>query len=82
MQLACSCCLETNRPRLRGLVVAKQVLWNAMFGLVVEWLCSGLQIRVRRFNSGPGLHIARCSSRILSAGSQAGGSARNSELVV
>src|SRR5690606_22983169 len=25
-------------------------------GLVAEWLCSGLQIRVRRFNSDPGLH--------------------------
>lgn len=25
-------------------------------GPVVEWLGSGLQIRVRRFNSGPGLH--------------------------
>ena len=24
-------------------------------GLVAEWLCSGLQIRVRRFNSDPGL---------------------------
>lgn len=26
-------------------------------GLVAEWLCSGLQIRVRRFNSDPGLHL-------------------------
>ncbi len=25
-------------------------------GRVAEWLCSGLQIRVRRFNSGLGLH--------------------------
>ncbi|SBV36478.1 hypothetical protein STPYR_11408 [uncultured Stenotrophomonas sp.] len=25
-------------------------------GLVAEWLCSGLQIRVRRFDSDPGLH--------------------------
>ena len=24
-------------------------------GLVAEWSCSGLQIRVRRFNSDPGL---------------------------
>jgi hypothetical protein len=24
---------------------------------VAEWLCSGLQIRVRRFNSDPGLHL-------------------------
>ncbi len=26
-------------------------------GLVAEWLCSGLQIRVRRFNSDPGLQF-------------------------
>lgn len=26
-------------------------------GLVAEWLCSGLQIRVRRFDSDPGLQI-------------------------
>src|SRR5471030_1383801 len=25
-------------------------------GLVAEWLCSGLQIRQCRFDSGPGLH--------------------------
>jgi hypothetical protein len=25
-------------------------------GLVAEWSCSGLQIRVRRFDSDPGLH--------------------------
>ena len=25
-------------------------------GPVAEWLCSGLQNRVHRFNSGPGLH--------------------------
>ncbi len=28
-------------------------LWR---GLVAEWLRSGLQIRARRFDSGPGLH--------------------------
>ena len=28
-------------------------------GLVAEWLCSGLQSRVRRFNSDPGLHIGK-----------------------
>src|SRR5215216_1038793 len=28
-------------------------------GLVAEWLCSGLQIRVCRFDSGPGLHRLR-----------------------
>ena len=27
-------------------------------GHVVEWLCSGLQIRVPRFNSGRGLQIS------------------------
>jgi hypothetical protein len=33
----------------------------AAHGQVAEWLCSGLQIRVRRFNSDPGLHLgARC----------------------
>src|SRR5690606_31800206 len=34
-------------------------------GRVAEWLCSGLQIRVRRFNSDPGLHIgtAKCRPR-------------------
>ena len=26
-------------------------------GPVAEWLCSGLQNRVHRFNSGPGLHL-------------------------
>ncbi len=26
-------------------------------GLVAEWSCSGLQIRVRRFDSDPGLHV-------------------------
>src|SRR3546814_10106366 len=26
-------------------------------GLVAEWLCSGLQSRVRRFNSDPGLQF-------------------------
>ena len=28
-------------------------------GRVAEWLCSGLQIRVRRFNSDLGLHLER-----------------------
>ena len=28
-------------------------------GLVAEWLCSGLQSRVRRFNSDPGLHFPK-----------------------
>jgi hypothetical protein len=28
-------------------------------GPVAEWLCSGLQNRVHRFNSGPGLHRMR-----------------------
>ncbi len=27
------------------------------FGWVAEWLCSGLQSRVRRFDSDPSLHI-------------------------
>ncbi len=26
-------------------------------GRVAEWLCSGLQSRVRRFDSDPGLHV-------------------------
>lgn len=35
-------------------------------GLVAEWLCSGLQSRVRRFNSDPGLHLRKilCDRRI------------------
>ena len=28
-----------------------------MHGWVAEWLCSGLQSRVRRFNSDPSLHL-------------------------
>src|ERR1700733_8095233 len=31
-------------------------------GLVAEWLCSGLQIRQCRFDSGPGLHRGRRGS--------------------
>ena len=27
------------------------------YGSVAEWLCSGLQLRVRRFDSDPSLHI-------------------------
>jgi hypothetical protein len=30
-------------------------------GRVAEWLCSGLQIRVRRFNSDLGLHLKNVS---------------------
>ena len=32
-------------------------------GLVAEWSCSGLQSRVRRFDSDPGLHVSRDASR-------------------
>ena len=32
-------------------------------GLVAEWSCSGLQSRVRRFDSDPGLHCAPQSTR-------------------
>ena len=32
-------------------------------GLVAEWSCSGLQIRVRRFNSDPGLQTRTPGSR-------------------
>ncbi len=29
----------------------------SLYGSVAEWLCSGLQIRVRRFDSDPSLHM-------------------------
>ncbi len=32
----------------------------ALYGWVAEWSCSGLQIRVRRFNSDPSLHLFKC----------------------
>ena len=43
----------TLRPRFRrGLFVSSH-------GQVAEWLCSGLQSRVRRFNSDPGLAVSK-----------------------
>src|SRR5476649_1657417 len=36
-------------------------------GLVAEWLCSGLQIRQCRFDSGPGLHGPRCGITALAS---------------
>jgi hypothetical protein len=39
---------------LRGMRIAPR----SSCGLVAEWLCSGLQIRVCRFDSGPGLHFS------------------------
>ena len=35
---------------------ARQNRQIASCGPVAEWLCSGLQNRLHRFNSGPGLH--------------------------
>src|SRR5690606_22494708 len=42
-------------PRLAG--VCFFVNNRKSTGRVAEWLCSGLQIRVRRFNSDPGLQF-------------------------
>jgi hypothetical protein len=38
--------------------------WVFPFGWVAEWLCSGLQIRVPRFDSGPSLHLLRPGGEI------------------
>ena len=54
-----------TKPRTRGFVVsgggfvssAGYETIQASSGRVAEWLCSGLQIRVRRFNSDLGLQI-------------------------
>ena len=32
--------------------------WNSSRGQVAEWLCCGLQSRLRRFDSDPGLQLA------------------------
>ena len=52
------------KPRTRGFVVSARcagkiagVSWFTSSGRVAEWLCSGLQIRVRRFNSDLGLQL-------------------------
>ena len=39
------------------------VVFLAPPGRVAEWLCSGLQIRVRRFNSDLGLQLSKPRSR-------------------
>src|SRR5690606_32368348 len=44
-----------QEPRLAG--VCFFVNNRKSTGRVAEWLCSGLQIRVRRFNSDPGLQF-------------------------
>ena len=31
-----------------------------LYGALAEWLCSGLQIRVHRFDSGTRLHLSYC----------------------
>lgn len=42
---------------------SQRAVWLATIGqvtgLVAEWSCSGLQIRVRRFDSDPGLQVQR-----------------------
>ena len=49
-------------PVRRGLLFQnknqKHIKFNVT-GLVAEWSCSGLQSRVRRFDSDPGLHFFR-----------------------
>ena len=49
-----------KKPRpVRGFVIFPYLANNdhMVFGWVAEWLCSGLQSRVRRFDSDPSLHI-------------------------
>ncbi len=43
--------------RLKWRSACSNLVGQAVTGLVAEWLCSGLQSRVRRFNSDPGLHL-------------------------
>ena len=61
--------MSKTKPRSRGFVVLADA--NAgvpvvesvtSSGRVAEWLCSGLQIRVRRFNSDLGLQNERPAS--------------------
>ena len=41
----------------QGLVFVFVICYEIIFGLVAEWLRRGLQILVRRFDSGRGLHL-------------------------
>ncbi len=45
-------CKPYQKPRFAGVLFFKR---QNSTGLVAEWSCSGLQIRVRRFDSDPGL---------------------------
>jgi hypothetical protein len=40
------------------------IFTELLVGWVAEWLCSGLQSRVRRFDSGLSLHIARVAELV------------------
>ena len=61
--------LPLDRQKRRAYIEAQaggiSTLWT---GRVAEWLCSGLQIRVHRFDSGLGLHyrfrVGTCVKRL------------------
>ena len=42
-------------------------IFSPRYGSVTEWSCSGLQLRVRRFDSDPSLHfkVIQCNSESL-----------------
>ena len=44
------------------LLASLKILYE--LGWVAEWLCSGLQSRLRRFDSGPSLHNSRTIARV------------------
>lgn len=50
---------QSDRSGLTGRekIVSPAALAEPAAGPVAEWLCRGLQILVRRFDSGPGLHL-------------------------
>ncbi len=46
-----------SNPVSRSKQYWRFVLKHSSEGSVAEWLCSGLQLRVRRFDSDPSLHF-------------------------
>ena len=54
--------ISRQAPMSRGSIVAsagvESRVDHAPRGQVAEWLCSGLQSRVHRFDSGPSLHLS------------------------
>ena len=54
-------------PTFRAVYIARLTSGGSTpVGRVAEWLCRGLQILVRRFNSGPGLQFDRLTKIELS----------------